>query len=219
MNKATKFGRLLRAFWRAKAANVAMIFGLSLVPLAIATGAGLDFAHAMMVRQSMSDALDAAALAVGASPNTDPATAQALAQKIFDANYHADQSVDPATGQATNPQVGTPVIQNGHVTLTISQFNVQTSLLGVIGQPTLPVSASSTVMWAQTKLWVALVLDNTGSMCEPDANPCPGDTNPNIKINALKAASHSLLGILQNAAVNPGDMQVSIVPFTKDVNV
>lgn len=218
MDKTSKFGRLLRAFWRAKAANVAMMFGLSLVPLAIATGVGLDYAHALMVRQSMSDALDAAALAVGASPNTDPATAQALAQKVFDANYHADTAVDAKTGAAMNPQVGTPTIANGHVTLSVN-FSVQTTLLGVIGKPTLPVAANSTVMWAQTKLWVALVLDNTGSMCEPDSAPCTTDTSPDIKINALKAASHSLLGILKNAAVNPGDMKVSIVPFTKDVNM
>src|ERR1700761_8623444 len=118
MNKATKFGRLLRAFWRAKAANVAMMFGLSLVPLAIATGAGLDYAHALMVRQSMTDALDAAALAVGASPNTDPATAQIKAQQVFDANYHADTQQNPNNpSQSMNPQVGLPVIQNGHVTL------------------------------------------------------------------------------------------------------
>ena len=58
---------LARRFARATGANVAMMFGLALVPLAIATGAGLDFAHAMMVRESISDALDSAALAVGSN--------------------------------------------------------------------------------------------------------------------------------------------------------
>ena len=66
---------------------------------------------------------------------------------------------------------------------------------------------------------IALVLDNTGSMCEPDNNPCPNDTNANIKINALKKASHNLLGTLQSVSANPGDVQVAIIPFAKDVKI
>ena len=50
MMKTKGLWRRLRAFSRATGANVAMMFGLSLLPLAIAAGAGLDFARAMMVR-------------------------------------------------------------------------------------------------------------------------------------------------------------------------
>ena len=73
-------------------------------------------------------------------------------------------------------------------------------------------SANSTVVWGQTKLWVSLVLDNTGSMSETDSTGTS-------KMSALITASHQLLGILQNAAVNPGDVRVAIVPFGKDVKV
>ena len=59
------FLKSLRAFIGAKNANVAMIFAVSLVPLTVAAGVGLDFARGAMVRSSMSEALDAAALAVG----------------------------------------------------------------------------------------------------------------------------------------------------------
>ena len=44
----------------------------------------------MLVRQQMSEALDAAALAVGSSNGLDQTTAQALAQKYFNANYTVD---------------------------------------------------------------------------------------------------------------------------------
>src|ERR1700722_10576487 len=54
-----------KRFSRENAANVAMMFGLSLVPLMVATGAGVDFARGVMVHQNMMEALDAAALAVG----------------------------------------------------------------------------------------------------------------------------------------------------------
>ena len=55
-------------FLRANGGNVAMMFGLSLVPITIAAGAGVDLARAMAVKASMADALDAAALAVGSTP-------------------------------------------------------------------------------------------------------------------------------------------------------
>jgi hypothetical protein len=44
------------------------------------------------------------------------------------------------------------------------------------------------------------------------------DATGTSKISALKTATHQLLTQLQNIAVNPGDVQVSIVPFSLDVN-
>jgi uncharacterized protein YegL len=54
---------------------------------------------------------------------------------------------------------------------------------------------------------VALVLDNTGSMSSSN------------KISALKTASQNLLAQLKSAAVTVDDVYVSVVPFSKDVNV
>ena len=51
------------------------------------------------------------------------------------------------------------------------------------------------------------MLDNTGSMAHDD------------KMTALKTASQNLLTQLQDAAITPDDVYVSIVPFNKDVNV
>ena len=101
----------------------------------------------------------------------------------------------------------------GSVTLAASA-NVSTALLQVVDMPTIGVGSSSTVVWGQSKLWVSLVLDNTGSMCEPDSNPCPTDTSPKIKINALKKASHNLLTTLQNASANPVGKRDLISPPT-----
>jgi len=89
-----------RAFLGARRGNVAMMFAITLVPLMIGAGAGLDYARAMLVRQQMSEALDSAALAVGSTTGLDATSAQALAQKYFDANYTVDKT-----------EYGTPVIQ------------------------------------------------------------------------------------------------------------
>lgn len=213
-SRLTMLAARARAFLRSRRGNVAMMFGLALVPLMVAAGAGLDFTRAMLVRQQMSEALDAAALALGSSTGLNQASATSLAQSYFNANYTVDQS---AFGAATLAAF-TYTPSGGTVTLTATD-NMPTVLMKLVGVRTVPVAASSTVVWGQSKLWVSLVLDNTGSMCEPDSSPCPSDTNPNIKINALKTASHQLLGILQNAAAANGDVQVAIVPFVKDVNV
>ena len=144
---------------------------------------------------------------------------QTIAQQYFNANYTNSGDPPPMArippSHAPDHDQRQPVRDIVHVTTQ----QVNTTLLAVGGIPHLNISSSSTVVWGQTKLWVSLVLDNTGSMCEPDSQPCSTDTNANIKINALKSASHNLLAMLQTASANPGDVQVAIVPFAKDVNV
>ena len=67
---ASEIVRRAAGFRRSTRANVAMIFGLSLVPLTIAAGTGLDLARGMLVHSQMISALDAAALAVGVAPGS-----------------------------------------------------------------------------------------------------------------------------------------------------
>lgn len=194
-----------RAFLRAKRGNVAMMFGLAVIPLAIAAGTGLDYARAMLVRQQMGEALDAAALAIGSTTGVTQATAQTMAQNYFNANYQVDQS---SFGSPSIPTV--TYNSNGSVNISVTD-EMPTVLMKLAGFNTLPVTASSTVVWGQSKLWVALVLDNSGSMSQGDSG--------GSKMTALKNASNQLLTILQNAAANAGDVQVSVAPFVSDVNV
>jgi hypothetical protein len=82
-----------------------------------------------------------------------------------------------------------------------------TDFVGILGYKTVTVTGSSTSKWGSTRLRVALVLDNTGSMALDG------------KIAALKTATANLLSQLQTAATHDGDVYVSIVPFSKNVNV
>ncbi|MDE2183441.1 MAG: pilus assembly protein [Alphaproteobacteria bacterium] len=205
----------LRRFFGGRGGNVATIFALSLVPLALAAGAGLDYARAVVVRSHMSQALDAAALAVGATNGLSQSSMQTLAQQYFDANYRLDSSYGTPSALSF-PATGAQSFQ-----ITASDA-MPTTLLTVIGIRTLQISTSTTVKWGQTKLWVALVLDNTGSMCQSDtypnaSSPCPSPYSGS-KIAQLQSATHSLLTMLQGAAANAGDVQVAIIPFVKDVN-
>src|ERR1700761_55541 len=203
--RLTMLAAKARAFLRAKRGNVAMMFGLAMVPLTVAAGAGVDYTRALLVHQQMNEALDAAALALGSTTGLNQASAQALAQSYFTTNYQ----VDSTFGVPTTPTV--TFNSNGSVVISVTT-SMPTVLMKIVGIDSLPVSASSTVVWGQSKLWVSLVLDNTGSMTQTDSTGTS-------KISALKTASDQLLTILQGASANPGDVQVSIVPFAKLVNV
>ena len=192
----------LAAFAKCGRGNVAIIFGLSLVPLTLAAGTGLDLARAMTARSQISEALDAAALAVGNSSGLTNTQMQALAQKYFNANYKPDSNYG-------SPDAVQVTVSGQSVTVT-NHLAMPTTLLKAIGKTTLDISDSSTVVWGQQKLWVSLVLDNTGSMNETD-------NTGTSKIDALVTATHQLLTMLQNASTVVGDVKVGIVPFTVDV--
>jgi Flp pilus assembly protein TadG len=81
-----------RAFPRSNRGNVAMMFAVATVPLTVAAGVGLDYSRAILVREQMSEALDAAALAVGSATCLTLSQAQTLAQEYFIANYTVDQT-------------------------------------------------------------------------------------------------------------------------------
>ncbi len=196
-------------------ANVAMIFAIAIIPVTIAAGAGLDLTRAMIVKSNLTEALDAAALSVAATSGLTQSQMTTQAQNYFNANYKVDANYGvPATVAVS--------VSGQSVTVT-TNVPMPTTLMGVAGIHTVTVNASSTVVWGQTKLWVGLVLDNTGSMCQSDTDPNAGSpcAHPasGTKIASLQAASHNLLTMLQAASANAGDVKVAIIPFVKDVNV
>jgi Flp pilus assembly protein TadG len=204
----------LKQFAHARRGNVAMIFALSLIPITVAAGAGLDLSRALMVRARVAEALDAAGLAIGATQNLTNDQITSLARAYFKANYTAD------------PSFGIPadvnVVTSDQTVVLSTSVSMPTTLMNIVGIKSLTVGYSSKVVWGQTKLWVSLVLDNTGSMCQPYKSDAPCNNPPKTattKIAALISATHNLLGILQSASAHPNDVLVSIVPFTKDVNV
>jgi Flp pilus assembly protein TadG len=185
-----------------KRGSTAIIFALSSLALFSTAGAGLDLARGMMVKSRLAGALDAAALAVGRTNGLTNAQMQTLAQQYFDANY-------PVGTLGTHSSV--TVTTSGQTTNLSVTAQVPTTLLQVMGIPSVDLRVTNQVVRAVTKLRVALVLDNTGSMSQTDASGTS-------KISALKTATHQLLTQLQGAAVTPGDVQVSIIPFSLDVN-
>ena len=193
---------VLRRFVASHAGNVAVIFAIACIPLVAAMGAAVDYTRASQASSEMQDALDATSLAL--SRNADLSTmTQAQIQKFasdyFNANFRASdvQSlVLSASYTPTGPSV------------TISATaSLPTDFMGILGMQAVPLGRSSTTVWGEARLRVALALDNTGSMASSG------------KLTALKTATHNLLTQLQSAASTNGDVYVSIIPFVKDVDV
>jgi Flp pilus assembly protein TadG len=194
--------RWVKQFIRSKRANTAMIFALASVSLVSAGGAGIDLSRVVDAKSRLAEALDAAALAVGTTHGLTNDQLRTMAQQYFDANY-------PVNALGTHNPVNVAV-EGQTITLSVTG-TVPTTLLQILHINDFDLAVTNRVVKSVTKLRVALVLDNTGSMSEVD-------NTGTSKISALKTATHQLLGQLQGAAINPGDVQVSIIPFSLDVN-
>ncbi len=203
---ATRLAAWTKRFARAEQGATAVVFGLVCVVVILAGGVGLDMARAMVLKSRMAEALDAAGLAVGASNGLTTAQMTTLAQQYFNANYPTN-----ALGTPGNVSLSVGGTNGSIISLSVTG-TVPTTLMQLANINSLSVTVNNQVSKSLTKLWVTLVLDNTGSMSETDGTGTS-------KISALKTATSQLLTTLQNAATNPGDVQVAIIPFSKDVNV
>ena len=75
----------VKKFWRDTNAAIAIMFAV-MAPLLIgAAGMSVDFAHAYLIQQRLSQAIDAAALAATAI-STETTEIQSKVQQFFDAN-------------------------------------------------------------------------------------------------------------------------------------
>jgi Flp pilus assembly protein TadG len=196
------FSGLLARFARDTGGNVAIIFGLAVLPLIGFAGIAVDYARANNARTAMQNALDSAALML----SKDAATLT-QAQITEKANLYFNAMFKNA--DAKNVSVGasyTPTAMTQTVALTASA-TVPSEFMHILGINQIPISTETSAAWGTTRLRVALALDTTGSMADAG------------KMTALKPAAKNLIDQLAALEKSPGDVYISIVPFSKDVNV
>jgi Flp pilus assembly protein TadG len=192
---------LLTRFWKDRQGNLAPMLGIAIIPLIGFVGAAVDYSRANATRTALQSALDSTALML--SKNAALQTSGALqteATNTFNALFTATNAQNVAVTASYSSILGSQLMISGSGT-------VKTDFLSVLGIDQIDISASTTSTWGNSRLRVALVLDNTGSMASSN------------KMTALKTASQNLLTQLKSAAVDVEDVYVSIVPFNKDVNV
>jgi Flp pilus assembly protein TadG len=188
-------------FWRERRGNVAFTFALALIPLFGFIGAAVDYSRANSVKVQLQAALDSTALMVAKSAATMTADQlESTAKSYFLAQFNDPQATNINFSAGYSTTGGSNVMVRGSA-------DMATTYLSVIGIHKITLDSSATAKWGLTRLRVALVLDTTGSMASDG------------KIDALKTATKNLLTQLQAAASVDGDVYVSIIPFSKNVNL
>lgn len=192
---------VIRRFRSARKGNVAVTFAFATLPVIGLIGAAIDYSHANAVKVDMQAALDSTALMLSKTAGSMTSDElQTAAQKYFTALFNRPE--------AKGISVVATYSSSGGSSLAVSATaSVPTDVMSIIGDNSITIDAQSTAKWGSSRLRVALVLDNTGSMAD------------NGKMTALKTATGNLLSQLQSAAASNGDVYVSIVPFAKDVNL
>src|SRR5262245_2957440 len=167
--------RRLRELRTANGANVTITFALATIPMVGFVGAAVDYSRANSVKSAMQAASDSTALmlskiASGMTTTDIQTKGKAYFQALFNRPEASGLQVDV-----------TYTTTNGSQIVIAATANVKTDFMNLVGVSKMKVGVDSQIKWGNTKLRVALVLDNTGSMADDH------------KITALKTATHNLL--------------------------
>ena len=192
----------LREFTAAQGGNVAIIFTFALIPILTFVGAAIDYSRGNAVKVEMQGAVDLVGLMLQkTAPSLNHNDLQTAALGYFTSVFQGGYGAHNIQVSATYSTTG------GSNVVVTATAEVPTTFMGLFGYDNMTVSSSTTAKWGNSRLRVALVLDNTGSMSQYG------------KMTALITATNNLLAQLKNAATTDGDVYVSIIPFVKDVNL
>ncbi|HVL72019.1 MAG TPA: TadE/TadG family type IV pilus assembly protein [Beijerinckiaceae bacterium] len=194
-------GRRAARFRNDRSGAIAIVFALALLPVVGFIGAAVDYSRANNAHAAMQKAADATALNLSRdAPKVTSAELQQRANTQFAAILNRPDIKNVAVS-ATYSQAGGPQL------VLNAQGKVPTTFIGIAGIANMDLKVDSQAKWGNTRLRVALVLDTTGSMSDDG------------KMDALKSAGKNLINQLQSSASIDGDVYVSIIPFSKNVNV
>jgi Flp pilus assembly protein TadG len=194
-----------RRFGAANDGNIAILFGIAVIPIISFVGAAVDYTRAVAARSSMQAALDSTALMLGKDLSEGAITTSQITEKA-DAYFKALYTNTEAKS-VTITATFTQNTGNGSTILINGSGNIETGFMRVVGFPTMDFNTNSTSTWGMKRMRVALVLDNTGSM------------DSNGKMAAMKKAATDMITDLSSYSKKAGDVFISIIPFSKDVNV
>jgi Flp pilus assembly protein TadG len=201
-----KVVRRIFRYWRNEAGNVAMMFGLAIVPILGLAGGAVDLSRRASVEGQLQAAADVAALAAARSIQSGQhssdddwaerrAAAAAAGARMFETNFAAR-----VEGIAPDPDVD---VDEFKVSVA-ADVDVPTSLLTVLGIRSFKAKAfAEVVIPSAVEIEIALVLDYSGSMQEND------------KYVRMTSAAQAFIDKI--AAERRTTTKVGIVPFSEYV--
>lgn len=183
-----------------RSGNVAMIFAFMAIPIIGFIGLATDYGMESNLKNRMQGILDSAALNGVAQLSGGP-DAEAVASALL-ADQFQKLGISPSVSVTVNSREGT--------IRTTAETKVSTLFMGLLGQPEVTVSASSTaVAGAGGPMDVAIAFDTTFSM--------DGDKLTHSQL-AAKDMVDLLFKVPGSSEKNP-HMKVGLVPFASYVNV
>ncbi len=205
MEMINKFKAVYARFVKAQKGNVAIIFGVMMVPTMVLTGGLVDYGMAIKTKSQLTSTLDAAMLAAMLQyADDEDVDYQKIIEDYIDTNFTSSNKKLHGT---VIEVAAAEISDEGEMSASVKAV-VPTSFLKFVHKDEFEFTISSAVMVGGSSIEVALVLDNTGSMS--------GD-----KIVALKGAANDLLDIIMPADRNNSDEKIkfSVVPFADYVNI
>jgi Flp pilus assembly protein TadG len=201
-------------FFRNDSGNIAISFGLLMIPMSMALGAAVDLVRQVDARQSLTIAMDAAVLA-GTQHLFETKGDLAAAKKVSEDYFNTTI----LKGKFQKLDIKFKLNSKGNGIAAFGNADIPTSLLKAIGFETLDVltdavseAASAEAEAPETELEVSVMLDVTSSMCDDGVGPCTTGS----KISALKSASSGLVDTLIDMEV---ETRIALVPFSTRVRV
>ena len=179
--------------------NVAMIFALTLLPIAAFVGAALDFSRQVQSEQDLQFALDSAVLrATNLLESIDP---NVIIPETVEANLKATHLNSNGVNYDINV-TNAPFSRSVEVT---ARAQLDTTLLSVIGIKTLDVTATSGAEQSTKFTEISLALDISSSMA-------------GAKLASMQSASSQFVDTVFASGV-PGRTHVNLIPFGGSVNI
>ena len=224
---------LLQRLRRDQSGNVAMLFGLLVIPLAVSIGLAVDFGRVYNVRSQTQSALDAAALAAGRVAQVNKTDIVNKASSAATAYFNQAKPKDvviatlqfsPNAGNTAFTVTATSWVRTPFLAVLNSLFpqdstdGAPANCLGnghrcirLISTATAALCPSDACLGQNSggsNVEISLMMDVTGSMCDP----C-------TKIAAAKTAAKDLIDIVVSDDQSQYYSRVALAPFAEAVNV
>lgn len=194
--------KILRDYTKNNLGVAAIWFGMTVPMVISAVGVSLDVGQTYLVRERLSHAIDAAALAAAGSASEDPAYVEDRVNDFIEANYPPDK-------------VGFTIdvnVENYANTLSVNATaRLDTAFLKVVGKEYVDVVVETEVTKEVKAIEVVLVMDVTGSMATKNAGVA--------RIDSLKSAAKLFVKTMFERIEDKKDLKIGLVPFSGSVNV
>lgn len=193
---------LTRRFLGDRRGNIAVIFGLSFLPLMFLAGTGIDYGRASAMRTRLQNAVDGTALSLCQTGTaTTSAALEDQATKLI-ASYMPGATLETPLAIGANPRTILVKASATYRTAFASLLRINTIDVGAASQCATPM--------AQT-FEIAIALDTTGSM---DVAGGSG-----TKMSAAQDAAKKFIDYVYTKPAFSPQTRISIVPFAGGVAV